>query len=286
MKRNFVIAFVLLVLGVGTAVASVGFTNPVNSLPADNLIDYDSAWLKGGVGTVCPGISGFGQWVNETGHMALSCGDEKNPSDDGPGSAMQFDSSVQSAIPLQPGQDAYVYIMVNAPQPHDTLRFSEWRVLRNGGQEDVQVFGCDANGQNCVSAWWPVPPEDAPSTIFWEESGLRQTAVTADYPVYKIRQHCRYGGGTAGCKMTGFYFAVEDSGATPTPTAVPTEMPTQGPTATATATAVPTDVPTATATPDGTLTPTPCSGWSPECWCLAHPDANVCQQRGIFFYDE
>lgn len=255
--KPILILFVVLLVAIATTtitMAAVSFTNPVDPLPADNLIDYESAWLKDlSGGQNCPNVSGFGYWTNETGHMALSCGAQKNPADEGNGSAMQFDASVQSAISLLPGEDAYVYLMVHAPEPHNLLKFSMWRVLRNGGQVDVTIFGCDDQGGNCVEVWQAVPISDSPSSIFWEPLNQRETAVSQSYPIYKIRQHCRYNGGNAGCKFTGYYFSVEQSGqtatATPTQTAVP-------PTATQTPMSTNTAVPP-TATPDPTHTPLP-----------------------------
>ena len=114
--------------------------------------------------------------------------------------------------------------------------------LRNGGDVDVEVLGCDSSGENCVHVWWAVAADDDPTSIFWEEAGIRETAVSTAYPIYKIRQHCRYGGGSAGCKFTGYYFAVENSSpVTATPTTVPTETPIPP-------TATPTGVPTVQST--------------------------------------
>lgn len=262
--KPILILFVVLLISVAaTTIAAVGFTNPVDPLPADNLIDYESAWLKDlSGGPNCPNVSGFGTWVNETGHMALSCGAQKNPADEGNGSAMQFDANVQSANSLFPGEDAYVYLIVNAPQPHNTLKFSMWRVLRNGGQVDATIFGCDAQGGNCVEVWQVVPISDLPSSIFWEQLNQRETAVSQSYPTYKIRQHCRYNGGNAGCKFTGYYFSVEQSVQLPTVTPTQTALPptatnTPGPTETA---VPPTPTPAPTQTPLPTVTATPGAG--------------------------
>ncbi len=207
--------------------ASVGFANPVNPLPSDNLIDFDSAWMRKSDSQ--PGSNGYpsgaGNWVDETGNLALSRGVDKNPSPDKlDGTAMQFDGSVITADPLMAGQDAWVSLLVAAPGPHATLKFAQWRVLRNGGDTNVNIHGCDANGENCQPVWSPV--SDKQSSKSWEFTGVRETAVSQSFPTYKIFQHCQYIAGTAGCKLTGFYFAVEsDAPDPPLSTATKTTAP-------------------------------------------------------------
>ena len=183
------------------------FTVP--TLPNDNLIDFDSAWMRGD--EFPRKIAGYGRWVDETGNRALSQG-KKNPAPDGEtGTMMQWDSSVRTAAPLMPGQDAYVYLLVDAPLPHSVLNFSYYSVGRGGADIDVEVFGCDASGQGCVSLWQPIGTDYQHSRFRPQQSPLAQHALAGDgYPVYKIRQHCTYSSGRAGCKTTGYYFSVDD----------------------------------------------------------------------------
>lgn len=207
MKTQFIASMVLTFLFV--FLVSVVHAFQVSPLPSDNLIDFDSAWLRGT--EFAPKIAGYGNWIDESGHLGLSQG-SKNPSPDGSqGTMMQWDSSVRTASPLPPGQDAWAHLIVAAPTPHSTITFSYYSVGRGGADIEVEVWGCDLNGSSCVFLWEPIG-DDYPHSRFRPE---QSPFLTFDLPgesfeTYKIRQHCKYYQGRAGCKTTGYYFNVGD----------------------------------------------------------------------------
>lgn len=220
-------------------VEAAAFENPVSPLPDDNLIDFDSAWMRG-IEYAPQNPAGFGRWMDETGHAALSCGASKNPSpDEQCGTMFQWDSSVQTAAPLFAGEQAWVSLTVDAPPVHDGLKFQRWHVGRGGASMEVIVFGFDSELQDWVEIWRPINEFDPIPRFMPEQSLLLETAVSQPYEKYLIRMGCSYSSGTAGCKTTGHYFAVTNGvEATPLP-----------PTETSTAQPVPTQTPMVTATP-------------------------------------
>lgn len=231
------ISFVFFVSQAGNGLAAAGFNNPVAPLPSDNLIDFSSAWMRDSANTA---DAGYGRWNDESGHLALSCKPTKNPSPDtNCGTMMQWDSQVQTAAPLFPGEQAWVTLEVDAPPVHSGLKFQRWHVGRGGAEMLVIILGFNESTGIWEEVWRPIDANTSLPYFEPEQSPLYETAVSTAYSKYLIKMGCYYTSGVAGCKATGFYFAAS-SPATATPTATGTAGPSTTPTA------VPTETPSTT----------------------------------------
>ena len=222
-----------------TAAAGIGFDNPVDPLPADNLLSFDCAWFRDSENTdprTMP--SGWCDWQNHDDNGSLSRGANKNPSPDNDlGTAAQWDEITG----CQQSEECAASIIVDAPAEHDELKFSTWHVSRHLIEMTVTVYGCDdAVGFDCDFVWQPFVNFE--TTQFWEQSDVVSMPVDVPYPFYEIVIKSIYSGGTAGTKVTGVYFAANSTVVDPTstPSPIPTSTPTPMPTAT------PTIEPTAT----------------------------------------
>lgn len=227
--------------------AGVGYDNPVDPLPADNLLDVESAWFRDLSAPPDSFPGGWTEWVNEAEKGSLSRGAEKNPSpDELDGTAVQWDEQTG----CMQRQLCATHIIVAATVPHNGLRFQFWQVSRNLEEGTAVIYGCPNESCTEETAVWS-PWVQQQGANFWQQEPLATIYLPQTYPYYKLRLTCQYGGGNAGCKYTGIYLAVTTQSETPTPTTTntPTATPTQ--TATATPTFSPTETPDATAVPPG-----------------------------------
>lgn len=224
-KNQFKLAtavFTVGCIGIGWAISFVwagnGFQNPVDPLPDDNLLDFDTAWFRGEL----MDDAGWGSWVNHEQQASLSAGAHKNPSPDAKnGTAVQWDSTTG----CQPEEHCLISTVVAAPQPHNLLKFSWWSVVIHLDTYQALIYGCpNAVCSTAVLVWIQDASYKTPA---WNQSGtlLYETAVS--YPFYKIELSCRYNiDAEAGCKATGIYFSVEydPNRMPPTPTPYPDFM--------------------------------------------------------------
>jgi hypothetical protein len=181
---------------------------PVDPLPEDNLIDFDSAWMRNSEAVPPESPAGWGSWVDETGHMGLSQSPptKKNPTpDDLWGTAAQWDKSVsQTANPLYPGEVAIAHLVVAIPDPHSELSYSRYHVGRGNASMAVELYGWDEAEWVYIGDFIS-DSEQIPRRF--ELSDLSTLELVTSYESYKLVQYCSYAWGNAGCKTTGHYLS-------------------------------------------------------------------------------
>ena len=214
------------------------FGYQVEPLPQDNLIT--NPWFRSASD---PRVAGLDGWTNV---LVDGIGwdlsqKESNPSPEivvsgvcgfkevycGTG-ARWANETIDKELFSHPGIDAVMYQVVSANPAHRKLKFFMYWVNHKLDVFEVKIYGASTADGPWTDVWNPFyltqavnpPPSEAPGrgNNPWFDTDFMEAVFNEGYPYYKIELHARYpeadtNHGDVGVKVTGVYFATENTDA-------------------------------------------------------------------------
>ncbi|MCB8978387.1 MAG: fibronectin type III domain-containing protein [Ardenticatenaceae bacterium] len=281
LKKAFFVRLVPLVLAaVILAFLSTGvsYAFPVPELPNDNLLT--NPWFRSSSDSSQPGFDGWTQQYTD----GVSWGPSQKASNPAPdvvvsgkcppgeqscGTAARW--AEQAGI-LYPNIDVFAYQVVSADPTQRNLKFFTYYVSHRVEVGAVNIYGSDSADGPWTLVWVPlyhsqseqIVPDSRDVTDLWEDTGFIERPIEQGFPFYKVEIQSRLPEWHmirgVGFKITGLYFATEETNEPGLPLPVGTPMVTTGGATGEVATLEATDVPDAAAAPTIAPNTTPGNG--------------------------